>query len=207
MAYLISNITNYLEQTVPLKILITWLHPVLECWFNRSSSLTKSNLYYAAVYMMWNRNTDYHNNKWFWVYILHGAFWEINHAVYSTSVENQLGTEWKGCRPLKPRDGKAILTHWGRDKMAAFSQTTFLHTCYWMKMFELSLIVIKMSLKHVHQGAISNITALIQVMDWHRSGGKLLTEPDMVRLLTHICITRPWWLGHGYSTDIIGHKL
>ena len=32
--------------------------------------------------------------------------------------------------------GPSLLTHWGRDKMAAVSQTTFLKTFSWMKMYE-----------------------------------------------------------------------
>ena len=35
---------------------------------------------------------------------------------------------------------KRNLTHWGRDKMAAFSQTTILNAFLWMKMFECPLI-------------------------------------------------------------------
>ena len=33
-------------------------------------------------------------------------------------------------------DGYACLTHWGRDKMAAVSQTTFSNAFSWMKMLE-----------------------------------------------------------------------
>ena len=32
-----------------------------------------------------------------------------------------------------------LLTHWGRDKMDAISQTTFSSAFYWMKMYELRL--------------------------------------------------------------------
>ena len=31
-------------------------------------------------------------------------------------------------------------------------------------------------------------------MAWRRPGGKPLSEPMMVRLLTHICVTRPQWV-------------
>ena len=31
-------------------------------------------------------------------------------------------------------------------------------------------------------------------MAWHRPGGKPLSEPIMVTLLTHICVTRPQWV-------------
>ena len=56
------------------------------------------------------------------------------------------------------------------------------------------LILIKISLKFVPIGPINNIPALVQVMAWRRPGGKPLSEPMMVSLLTHICVTRPQWV-------------
>ena len=50
--------------------------------------------------------------------------------------------------------GRVPLTHWGRDNMAAISQTTLSNAFSWMKML----------------------------------------EPMMVRLPTHICVTRPQWV-------------
>ena len=50
---------------------------------------------------------------------------------------------------------------------------------------------IKISLKFVPKGPINNIPALVQIMAWRRSGDKPLSEPMMVSLLTHICVTRP----------------
>ena len=55
-------------------------------------------------------------------------------------------------------------------------------------------IAIKISLKFVPRGPINNIPALVQIMAWHRPGDKPLSEPVMVSLLTHICITRPQWV-------------
>ena len=52
----------------------------------------------------------------------------------------------------------------------------------------------KISLKFVPSGPINNIPALVQIMVWHRSGDKPLSEPMMVRLPTHICVTRPQWV-------------
>ena len=45
--------------------------------------------------------------------------------------------------------------------------------------------------KFVPKGSISNIPALVQIMAWRRPGDKPLSEPMMVSLLTHICVTRP----------------
>ena len=55
-------------------------------------------------------------------------------------------------------------------------------------------ILIKISLKFVPKGPINNIPALVQIVAWLRSGDKPLSEPMMVSLLTHICVTRPQWV-------------
>ena len=55
-------------------------------------------------------------------------------------------------------------------------------------------ISIKISLKFVPKGPINNNPALVQIMAWRRSGDKPLSEPMMVSLLTHICVTRPQWM-------------
>ena len=55
-------------------------------------------------------------------------------------------------------------------------------------------ILIKFSLKYIRKGPIDNNPALVQIMAWRRSGDKPLSEPMMVSLLTHICVTRPQWV-------------
>ena len=55
-------------------------------------------------------------------------------------------------------------------------------------------ISIKISLKFVPKGPVYNIPALVQIMAWRRSGDKPLSEPIMVSLPTHICVTRPQWV-------------
>ena len=52
-------------------------------------------------------------------------------------------------------------------------------------------ILIKISLKFIPKGPINNIPTLIQTMAWRRPGDKPLSEPMMIMLLTHICITLP----------------
>ena len=71
-----------------------------------------------------------------------------------------------------------LLTHWGRDKMAAI----FLNENVW--------ISIKISRKFVSNGPINNIPALVQIMAWRWSGNKPLSKPMMASLLTHVCVTR-----------------
>ena len=53
---------------------------------------------------------------------------------------------------------------------------------------------IAISLKFVPKGPVINIPALVQIMAWRRSGDKPLSEPMLVSLLTHICVTRPQWV-------------
>ena len=55
-------------------------------------------------------------------------------------------------------------------------------------------ISIKISLKFVPMVSINNIPALVQIIAWRGQGDKPLFEPTMVRLPTHICITRPQWV-------------
>ena len=55
-------------------------------------------------------------------------------------------------------------------------------------------ILIKISLKFVPNGFIINIPALVLIMAWRRPGDKPLSEPMLVRSLTHICVTRPQWV-------------
>ena len=76
-----------------------------------------------------------------------------------------------------------FLTHWGRDKIDAIFKYIF--------STENLSISIKISLKFIPEGPINNIPALVQIMAWRRSGDKPLSEPMMVSLPTHICVTWP----------------
>ena len=62
-------------------------------------------------------------------------------------------------------------------------------------------ISINISLKFVAKGPISTIPALVQIMAWRRPGDKPLSEPVMVSLLTHICVTRPQWVNWEQDMD------
>ena len=74
--------------------------------------------------------------------------------------------------------------------MAAIFQTTFQREFPWMKSYEFRL---EFHWSLFLGGPINNIPALVQIMTWCRSGHKPLSEPMMVRLLMHICITWPQW--------------
>ena len=60
-------------------------------------------------------------------------------------------------------------------------------------------ISINISLKFVPNGRSSSVPALVQIMAWRRPGDKPLSEPMMIILLTHICVTRPQWVNGGAS--------
>ena len=89
------------------------------------------------------------------------------------------------------------LTHWGRDKMDAILllKCIFLSESVW--------IPIKISMKFVPKGPINNIPALVQIMAWRRPGNKPLSEPMMVSLRMHICVTRPQWVNRLSSQNQI----
>ena len=55
-------------------------------------------------------------------------------------------------------------------------------------------IPIKISLKFVPKGPINNIPGIVQIIAWRRPANKPLSEPMIVRLLTHTCVTRPQWV-------------
>ena len=55
-------------------------------------------------------------------------------------------------------------------------------------------IAIKISLNFVRKGPINNIPSLVKIMAWCWPGDKPLSEPMMIRLPTHICVTRPYEL-------------
>ena len=62
-------------------------------------------------------------------------------------------------------------------------------TCIFLN--ENAWIPIIISLKFVPKGPINNIPALVLIMAWRRPGDKPLSEPMMVILKTHICVTWP----------------
>ena len=62
-------------------------------------------------------------------------------------------------------------------------------------------IPIKISMKFVPRGPINNIPALVQIMAWCRPGDKPLSEPMIISLPTHICVTRPQWVNVPQRTN------
>ena len=69
------------------------------------------------------------------------------------------------------------LTHWGRDKMTAISQTTFSNAFPWLEMYEFRL--------KFHWSLL---------LGFSPTRRQRFSEPMMITLLTHICVTRPQWV-------------
>ena len=76
----------------------------------------------------------------------------------------------------------------------------------WIFLNENVWMSINISLKFVPKGQINNIPTLVQVMAWPLPG------PLMVRLPTHICVTRPQWVNiiwgtfYQHSTPLLMHN-
>ena len=64
-------------------------------------------------------------------------------------------------------------------------------------------ISLKISLKFVPKVQFNNISALLQIMAWRRPGDKPLSEPMVVSLLAHICVTRPQWVNRALCSSYI----
>ena len=64
------------------------------------------------------------------------------------------------------------------------------------------IILIEISLKFVPKGPINNIPALVQIMAWRRPGDKPLSEPMMICLPTHTCVTRPQWVNQPMQATV-----
>ena len=67
--------------------------------------------------------------------------------------------------------------------------------------------LIEFSLKFVPKGPINNISVLVQIMAWRRPGDKPLSEPMIVCLLMHICVTRPQWIKIDFQSGILFEPL
>ena len=64
-------------------------------------------------------------------------------------------------------------------------------------------IWIKISLNFVSKVPINNNILLVQIMVWRRPGDKPLSEPMMVSLPMHICVTRPQWVKRASIQTVI----
>ena len=84
----------------------------------------------------------------------------------------------------------AVITLWPRQYGRHFADDIF--NCIFLN--ESVRMSIKISLKFVFKSPINNIPELVQTMACRLVGAKPLSEPMMVRLPTHIGVTRPQWV-------------
>ena len=77
-----------------------------------------------------------------------------------------------------------------RQNVRHFPDDTF--KCVFLN--EIVWNLLNISLKFVPRVRINTIPALVQIMTWRRPGAKPLSEPMVVSLLMHICVTRPQWV-------------
>ena len=89
-----------------------------------------------------------------------------------------------------------LLTHWGQDKMDVILHTTLSNAFSSMKIFEFGLKC------HWRLFLSDYNSALVQVMAWRCPCDKALSEPMLVCLLMHLCITRPHWVKE-FCIDIV----
>ena len=99
------------------------------------------------------------------------------------------------CCTHQDKDKENVHTLRPRQNGRRFADDTF--KCIFLN--ENVRILIKISLKFVPKGPINNNPALVQIMAWRQSGDKPLSEPMMVSLLMHICVTRPQWVNQTLS--------
>ena len=94
--------------------------------------------------------------------------------------------------------GLIILTHLRpRQNVRHFTDDVF--KCIFLN--ENVWIPIKFSRKFVPRCRINNISALVQIIARQHPGDKPLSEPMMVKLMMHICITRPQWVNKDYENS------
>ena len=136
----------------------------------------------GAIRFLWDLYPYIVTAPWCWDFMCRGN--SIKHYYECSLIDRPLW-KWQGQKPsgwlnsLRPRPNRR---HFADD----------IFKCIFLK--ENVGIPTKISLKFVPKGPINNIPALVQIMDWRRPGDKPLSEPMMVSLLTHICVTRPQWV-------------
>ena len=89
--------------------------------------------------------------------------------------------------------GKISSLYWIRalDKTDDISETTFSNALPWMKMLDSSNNFTEVCFPGYKW---QYIPILVQIMAWHHTGNKPLSEPMLVSLLPHICIIQPQWV-------------
>ena len=92
--------------------------------------------------------------------------------------EDYMGPTWGRQDPGGPHVGPMNLANrdWGRYKMAAISQTTFLNAFSWMKIYE---FLLQFHLSLFLRVRLTIFQHWLKIMAWRRPGCKPLSEPMM----------------------------
>ena len=156
----------------------------------------------------WKKNpsTSFTHKKLHENHLCHRADSRFAPSQWETSLQSKAVSHWLGVNlesTLSYCPG--VLVNTLRPRL---SESNFVDDIF--KCIFLNEIPIEMSLKFVPKGPTNNIPALVQIMAWRRPGDKPLSEPMMISLLMHICVTRPQWVnpssaGPAYSRPKIGH--
>ena len=148
---------------------------VVSVWKNKPSDscgITFQSIFHAAHQHQWT-NTVHHVNfrkkNSPYHYLLANCGYQLWYLVVISNLFNT----------LRPRQNGR---HFADDNLKCI----FLNENAW--------ILIEIPLKFVHKGSINNIPALVRIMAWRRPADKPLSEPMLVRIPTHICVTRPQWV-------------
>ena len=140
--------------------------------------------------MAWLRNTGWNGfllSGLFCNWLVEKAKWCLRAPVFYFVPKPKFGQNWLYINSLRPRPNRR---HFADDIFKCIFDN------------ENEWISPRRTLMFVPKVRISNIPALVQIMAWRRPGDKPLSEPMMVSLLTHICVTRPQWVNsHRRSQD------
>ena len=97
-------------------------------------------------------------------------------------------------RIAHPSFEKQVNDHWQIEDEAQWPPFRRRHFQMHFPEWKYMNISIDISLNFVPKGPINNIPALVQIMAWRLPGDKPSSEPMIVSLPTHICVTRPHWV-------------
>ena len=170
---------------------------------NDCPSASKATLMNMDKYFMWihyerlhNHNKAKHNKT---VCIFLGIYCTFHSPDIIIQNDQQKAHCTSACPCINTSNIVAINTLRPRQNGRHFADDIF--KCIFVN--ENVCILIKISLKFVPKGPINNIPVLVQIMAWRRPGDKPLSEPMLVSLPTHICVTRPQWVNNDISNQAL----
>ena len=179
-------------------------HSVNQCWPVNSPHKGQwcGSLMFSLICAL-NKRLSIQSRGW-WFETTWCPLWRhCNEAKFGLSnmTSNHMDQWWPSSGPSSRLAATLFNTLRPRQNGCRFADDTFKR----IFLNENVRISIKISLKFVPKGPINNIPALVQIMARRRSGDKPLSEPMIVTLLTHICVTRPQWVNINSTTVRVCH--